>query len=71
MNRIEVYEDNTRLNLEEISITNFNTYIESTGYLFLNEDIDFTSFGYLKGDKETLEMAFQHEKKESLNKYGY
>jgi hypothetical protein len=67
MNRIEVYEDNTRLNLEQITVTDFKEFIEKAGYTFLNQDIDFGSFGYLKGDKEMLEMAFQHEKKQSLN----
>jgi hypothetical protein len=67
MNRIEVYEDNTRLNLEEITVTDFKEFIEKAGYTFLNQEIDFSSFGYLKGDKEMLEMAFQHEKKQSID----
>lgn len=67
MNRIEVYEDNTRLNLEQITVTDFKEFIEKAGYTFLNQEIDFGSFGYLKGDKEMLEMAFQHEKKQSID----
>lgn len=65
--KIEIYENEEKLDFSNISITDFNTYVEMAGYTFSNKEIDFSSIGDLKGDKETMELAFQYTKKEQLN----
>jgi hypothetical protein len=67
MNRIEVYENGERQNIEDIYVTKFKEYIDYVGFGLSIQDIEFDIVGKLKGDKEMLEMAFQHEKKQSID----
>lgn len=63
---IEIYVNNEKVDMENISITNFNEQIEILKYNFSETEFDFSSIHYLVGDKNILEKSFQHQLKESL-----
>jgi hypothetical protein len=63
---IEIYLDDQKLDMENISLTNFNEQLELSKYLFSQTEVDFNPIHYLVGDKTLLEQSFQHQKKESL-----
>jgi hypothetical protein len=63
---IEVYLENQKLDMENISLTDFNEQLQISKYLFSQTEFDFSSIHYLSGDKTLLEQSFQHQKKESL-----
>jgi len=63
---MEIYVNNEKVDMENISITNFNEQIEILKYNFSQTEFDFSSIHYLSGDKTLLEQSFQHQKKESL-----
>ena len=63
---MEIYINNEKLDMENISITNFNEQIEILKDMFLRTYLDFSSIHYLVGDKNLLEKSFQHQLKESL-----
>jgi hypothetical protein len=67
---IEIYLDDQKLDMENILVTNFNEIIAMNKHLFSKTEIDFSSIHYLKGNKDLLELAFQHQKKESIEQYG-
>jgi hypothetical protein len=63
---IEIYLDDQKLDMENISLTNFNEELEISKYMFSKTELDFNSIHYLVGDKNMLDNSFQHQKKESL-----
>ena len=63
---IEIYLEDQKLDMENISLTNFNEELEISKYMFSKTELDFTSIHYLVGDKTLLEKSFQHQLKESL-----
>jgi hypothetical protein len=67
---IEVYLKDEKLDMENILVTNFNEITAMNKYLFSQTEIDFSSIHYLNGNKDLLELAFQHQKKESIEQYG-
>ena len=64
---MEIYIDDEKLDMENISVTNFNNQLELSRYLLSQTELDFSSIHYLVGDKTLLEKSFQHQKKESLD----
>lgn len=64
---IEIYIDDKKLDMENISITKFNNQLEILKYKLSQTELDFSSIHYLVGDKTLLEKSFQHQKKESLD----
>jgi len=65
--KIEIYENEQLLDLENIYIRENNFEIDDIKDNYKEYDVDFSYIKHLKGEKIILELAFQHEKKESLN----
>ena len=63
---IEIYFKDQKLDMENISLTDFNEKLKLSKYLLSETKLDFSSIHYLTGDKTLLEKSFQHQKKESL-----
>jgi hypothetical protein len=64
--KIEIYKDETRLEMENILITDFGEFVESQKERRKGITIDFSVIKLLQGEKNILEQTFQDEKKESL-----
>lgn len=65
--KLEVYNDEIKLDIENIKFKDFNQETQYIKDLFSNIEIDFSSISTLKGDKKMLEKSFQQQKAESLN----
>jgi hypothetical protein len=65
--KLEVYNDEIKLDIENIKFKDFNQETQYKKNLFSNIEIDFSSIKTLKGDKKMLEKSFQQQKAESLN----
>jgi hypothetical protein len=65
--KIEIYKNEELLDLENIYVRENNFEIDDIKDNYKEYDVDFGYIKYLKGEKIILELAFQHEKKESLN----
>ncbi len=65
--KLEVYNDEIKLDIENIKFKDFNQETQYKKDLFSNIEIDFSSISTLKGDKKMLEKSFQQQKAESLN----
>ena len=63
---LEIYLDDQKIDMTNISVTKFNELFEIEKHLFSQSQIDFSSIHNLSGNKDLLELAFQHQKKESL-----
>lgn len=63
---IEIYLEDQKLDMENISLTDFNEELQISKYLLSQTELDFSSIRYLVGDKNMLDKSFQHQKKESL-----
>lgn len=61
---MEIYKDGVELDIKNISFNNFKQEIKEKKEILENQEIDFSSIHNLKGDKNTLEAAFQYIKKE-------
>lgn len=64
--KIEIYENNERLDFENISITRYENKVFQLGEKLKDMTIDFSSIHELTGDKDVLERAFIHELNEQL-----
>lgn len=64
--KIEIYKDETKLEMENILITDFGEFVQSQIERRKDMNIDFSVIKLLQGEKNILEQAFQDEKKESL-----
>ena len=62
--KIEIYENNERLDFENISITRYENKVFQLGEKIKDITIDFSSIHELTGDKDVLEKAFIHELEE-------
>ena len=62
--RIEIYNDETKIELDNIMFKDFNEETQYRKDLLSKFDIDFSSISTLKGEKTLMELAFQHTKKE-------
>jgi hypothetical protein len=51
--------NDNRLNIEEVSLTDFSEELKKKKLRLSNVEIDFTSISSLKGEKKLLEMAFK------------
>lgn len=60
---MEIYKDEIELDIKNISFNNFKEEIKEKKQILENHVIDFSSIHSLKGDKNTLEAAFQFIKK--------
>jgi glycyl-tRNA synthetase alpha subunit len=65
--KLEVYNDEIKLDIENIKFKDFNQETQYIKDLFSNIEIDFSSISTLKGDKKMLEKSFQQQRAESLN----
>jgi hypothetical protein len=59
--KLEIYENNERLDFENISITRYENKVFQLGEKLKDMTIDFSSIQQLKGNKDVLEKAFIHE----------
>lgn len=64
---IEIYLDNEKLDIKNISQTDFNKKTQDIKEQFSRTKLDFSSISKLKGNKELLHKAFINEMVESLN----
>jgi hypothetical protein len=65
--KIEIYENENRLNIEDVYIKDFADNVDEIKYKYEYIDIDFSPITILKGEKIIIEKAFQDEKAEILN----
>ena len=63
---IEIYENDVRLDFENISITRYENKVFQLGEKIKDITIDFSSIHELTGNKDVLEKAFIHELNEQL-----
>jgi len=63
---MEVYNDGIKLDMENISLTDFTEQLQLSKYMLSQTELDFSSIHYLVGDKTLLDKSFQHQLKESL-----
>ena len=64
---IEIYLNSEKLDIKNISITDFNKDAQDKKNNLSLVDLDFSSISLLKGEKTLLEKSFQQQKAESLN----
>ena len=64
---MEIYKDGVELDIKNISFNNFKQEVKEKKDILEKQEIDFSSINNLKGDKKTLEAAFQFIKKEYNN----
>ena len=64
---MEIYKDGVELDIKNISFNNFKQEVKEKKDILEKQEIDFSSINSLKGDKNTLEAAFQFIKKEYNN----
>jgi hypothetical protein len=65
--KLEIYIDAAKLDLSNLSITDYSKQTEKLKEDFSKSEIDFSSIGLLKGNKELLQKAFLNQKAECLN----
>jgi hypothetical protein len=65
--KINIYLDAAELEIRNIKVTDFNKNTQQLKDIFSTTELDFSSIHSLKGDKTTLEKAFQNQKAECLN----
>jgi hypothetical protein len=66
--RIEIYKDNEFIDLNEIYLKGrFKDELTERIITFSKTNIDFSSIGLLKGEKNILQLAFQSILNDSLN----
>ena len=56
---MDIYMNDNRLNIEEVSLTDFSEELKYNKIILSNVEIDFSLISKLKGDKNLLEMAFK------------
>ena len=64
--RIEIYNDETRIELENIIYKDYSDDIKQKRDEFNEKELDFSSISTLKGEKTLMELAFQETKKELI-----
>lgn len=62
--KIEIYNDDIKIDLDNIMFKDFNAETQYRKDLLTWVDIDFSSISTLKGEKTLMELAFQHTKNE-------
>ena len=65
--KIKIYLDETKLNLSNISLTDYKQLMMDKKVLLENIEIPTPQFNLLKGNKELLNQAFLNQMAESLN----
>ena len=65
--KIEIYIDAAKLDLTNLSITDYKEKTEKLKKDFSETELDFSSIGLLKGNKELLQKSFLNQKAEYLN----
>jgi hypothetical protein len=66
--KIEIYKDNELVDLTQIYLkSTFNDQLINKINTLTDLNMDFSSIGLLKGDKNILQLAFQSVLKDSLN----
>lgn len=64
---MNIYKDGVELDIKNILFNNFKEEVREKKEILEKHEIDFSSIHNLKGDKNTLEAAFQFIKKEYIN----
>jgi hypothetical protein len=64
---MQIYIDNSLLDISNISVTNFTEKTEKLKEEFAKSEIDFSSIGLLKGEKILLNNAFLNVMAEYIN----
>ena len=64
---IEIYLEDQKLDIKNISQTDFNKKTQEIKEKLQNIELNFSSIKVLKGNKELLHKAFINEMVESLN----
>lgn len=64
---MQIYIDNSLLDISNISVTNFTEKTEKLKEEFAKTEIDFSSINYLKGEKILLNNAFLNVMAEYIN----
>ena len=67
LRNMEIYLNSEKLDIKNISLTDFNKRTQEIKDEFSKSQLDFSEIQYLKGNKEMLEKSFQQQKAESLN----
>lgn len=65
--KIEIYENENRLNIEDVYLKDFAENVDEIKKRYEYIDIDFSPIAMLRGEKIIIEKAFQDEKAEILN----
>lgn len=65
--RLEIYLDSVKLDIQNISLTDFRKETQEKKDILSKVEIDFSSIKSLKGDKTLLQKAFLNQMVESLN----
>jgi hypothetical protein len=65
--KIEIKIDAAQLDLSNLTITDYRNENNQLMEKFSKTELDFSSIGLLKGNKELLQKAFLNQKAESLN----
>ena len=65
--KIKIYLDETKLNLSDISLTDYKQLMMDKKVLLENIEMPTPQFNLLKGNKELLNQAFLSQMAESLN----
>jgi hypothetical protein len=64
---IDIYIDETKLNLSDVSLTDYKQQMIDKKEELANVEIPVPQFNLLKGNKELLHKAFLNQMVESLN----
>ena len=64
--RIEIYNNETKIDLDNVMFKDFNEETQYKKDLLSKVEIDFTPISKLKGEKTLMELAFQETKKELI-----
>ena len=65
--KLEIYLEDQKLDIENISVSDFKKDTQIMKDKFSESTLDFSSINQLKGNKELLHKAFINEMVESLN----
>jgi hypothetical protein len=64
--RIEIYNNETKIDLDNIMFKDYSDEIKLKKDQFIKNELDFSSISLLKGEKTLMELSFQETKKELI-----
>ena len=65
--KIEIYIDAAKLDLSNLTVTDYRKQNDKLKTKFSMSELDFSSIKQLNGNKELLQKSFLNQKAESLN----